>query len=333
MPALETITVIRTDRLGDMVLTLPLLGVLRRTFPEVQISLIARSYVADLLYNCPVIDSVVYSDKLSGGTSEALTKLRPDMVFFPRPRFGEALSAFIQSVPIRVGSRYRWYSSLFTDKIPEHRSDALHHEAEYNVRMAHFMLERRFPDRFSTDIFTPELIRPIIQPQSAESVKILLEQNGINIGLPFAVIHPGSGGSARDWPAENFAELAAFLTTEIKIPIIITGIAAESNLCEFVKSNAPSTINLCGALSLAEMTALLDMAALMIAGSTGTLHIAAALGTPVIGLYPNTPSISAHRWGPLSHNSIVISPPQGDDMSLIGVEQVAEAAQTSLSNA
>lgn len=323
----------RTDRLGDMVFTLPLLSVLRRTFPEVQISLIARSYVADLLYNCPIIDSVEYSDKLSGSTSEALTKLRSDMVFFPRPRFGEALPAFIQSVPIRVGSRYRWYSSLFTDKIPDHRSEALYHEAEYNIRMAQIMLERRFPERFSNDIFKTELIRPVIQSQSAESVKTILEQNGINIGLPFAVIHPGSGGSARDWPAENFAKLAKFLTTEAKIPIIITGITAESNLCAFVKSNAPSTINLCGVLTLAEMIALLDIATLMIAGSTGTLHVAAALGTPVIGLYPNTPSISARRWGPLSHNSIVISPSQGDDMSLIGVEQVAEATQKILSNA
>lgn len=331
MNRLDSIAVVRTDRLGDMVLTLPLLGALRRALPDAQLTLITRSYVEPLLYQCPVIDQAVYADRTPGGVAQALHEICPDAVFFPRPVMSEALAAFIRRIPLRVGSLYRLYSPLFSHKIPEHRSDARFHESEYNVRMAKFVLQDMFPGQFSDEIFAPELVKPVIQPAAIESVRNILQSAGIPPDSRFVVIHPGSGGSSRVWPAANFADVAARFAACMEIPVIITGTAPETALCDFIAERSRPSVNLCGRLSLAEMIALLNITGIMIANSTGTLHIAAALTTPVVGLYPNSPAISAKRWGPYSHNATVISPPDlpapdGDRMELIGIEEVIEAA-------
>jgi len=113
---------------------------------------------------------------------------------------------------------------------------------------------------------------------------------------------------------------------------VITGVAGEFELCDNVNSVCTEAFNLCGKLSLPETIALISKAKLFISNSTGVLHIAAALGVPVIGLYPNTPHISRKRWGPLTEKSTIISPPQNslseynDDMSQITVQTVFNAA-------
>ena len=322
---LDTIAVVRTDRLGDMALTLPLLGALRRALPEARLGLVARSYVAPLVEDCPVVDRVEYADRLRDGVSEALAVLRPDVVFFPRPRFSEALAAVWRRIPVRVGSLYRLYSPLFSIKIPEHRSDALRHEAEYNVRMAQIAFARLFPGRFPDELFATELVRPAIQPDAAASVREKLLAAGVNPDTPFVVIHPGSGGSTPVWPAENFGRVAALFTHKTAIPVVITGVEAEREVCD---AAAVGAANLCGRLSLAEMIALLGCASAMLANSTGTLHVAAALGTSVVGLYPNSPAVSPRRWRPYSPNAMVITPPDGSDrMELIAPEAAAEALE------
>ncbi len=324
---LDSIAVARTDRLGDMVLTLPLIGILKQAMPEARLSLIAHSYAEPLLYECPAVDQVVYADRLSGGFKEALSIVRPEAIFFPRPRFNEALAAVLQRIPIRVGSSYRWYSPFFTDKISEHRSDARYHEAEYNVRMALILFERFFPGKYAPDFFSPKLMRPAVKPEAIEAINALLLKNDISEDVSFIILHPGSGGSAQDWPDEKFSELASMLIAANK-HVILTGIAKENDLCNSIAQKAPKAINLCGKLALSEMIALLDRARIVVANSTGTLHIAAALGTSVVGLYPNSPHIGARRWGPLSPNSIILSPADGSDlMEVIPAIAVMEAMQ------
>ncbi len=314
------IAVVRTDRLGDMVLTLPLCAALKSVCPNAGITLIARSYCAPLLYNSPAIDCALFADKTIGGASALIRSGNYDVIFFPRPLFEEYFAAFWAGIPLRVGSGYRWYSFLINHKQFDHRKTAEFHEVEYNTRL----VESALGESVETI-----LVRPVIMPGSRKNVEILLQSNGISANQNFVVIHPGSGGSARDWQPDNFGKLAALLTALLNIPIIITGIETEKELCSRVHQFCPSALNLCGKLELGEMIALLDSSSLLVANSTGVLHIAAALGIPVVGLYPRTAAISAKRWGPYSDNSQVLSPPdtneQKDDMSLITVESVVDA--------
>jgi len=141
----------------------------------------------------------------------------------------------------------------------------------------------------------------------------------------YIVVHPGSGGSARDWPAERFGEVARTLS-ERGVHVVITGIAAERDVCDVVHAACPEAIDLCGRTDLAATIRAIAGSSLMIANSTGVLHVAAACGIPVIGLYPSTPSMSPKRWGPYTSNAVVFESGPGDDMTKIDVGSVVDAA-------
>jgi ADP-heptose:LPS heptosyltransferase len=321
----KKIAVIRTDRLGDMVLTLPMCNSLKQNLPNSKICLIARKYVSDLLYQCPAIDEVLYLEDNQAGINHIFRHNKFDAVFFPRPKLEEAWASFINHVPLRIGSGYRYYSFLFNHRIYTHRKDAARHECEYNNDMVANILE--IP-------LQPKLVKPVIQPEAEKLVNDLLVKYNITSEDKFIIVHPGSGGSARDWDAGNFGKVASVLTDELKLKVIVTGTLNEKPSCDKVLAESSTALNFCGKLNLSGLMALLERSSLMMSNSTGVLHIAAALGTPVIGLYPNSPHISSKRWGPYSPNSITISPPDKedhefrDDMTKINVIEVVNAAKT-----
>jgi len=314
----KRIAVVRTDRLGDMVLTLPMCAALRRECPQTEIILITRSYVAPLLYQCSALDETIFADT-QDEVSSAIRNGKFDAIFFPRPQFSEYWAAFRARILVRVGSGYRWYSFLLTHKQYDHRKTAEFHEAEYNTRLIEGVLGRKVKTT---------LLRPTMHPASEATIQKLLHTHGIENNLPI-IIHPGSGASAVDWPIEKFGALACELIASTSHPIVITGISNERHLCEQIMKKCPEAINLCGELPLPDMIALLDRAALLIANSTGVLHVAAALGTPVVGLYPQTAQMSASRWGPYTDRAIVLTPPLGetvnDDMNTITTQEVVSA--------
>lgn len=316
---LQNIAIIRTDRLGDMVLTLPMTRAIKECLPNSKVTIIASSYIEPLLYNNPFVDNYFFVDKIP--LEAIFYENKFEIAFFPRPRFNEALAAYKYKIPVRIGSAYRWYSFLFNRKLKIHRKKGNLHEAEYNT----MMVESYFNRKLAT-----ELIKPYLKPEAESNVLFLLQRMNINNEKKKVIIHPGSRGSAKDWSAENFGRTAKRLKESIDCEIIITGTNQEKLNCEIVQKECPSAHNLCGILVLDELIALLSKANLLIANSTGVLHLASALGIAVLGLYPKTKHIGAGRWGPYTKNAIVITPPETikniDDMSSIDVEVVVQSA-------
>jgi heptosyltransferase-2 len=311
---------VRTDRLGDVILTLPLCAALKEHCPQAEVTFIARKYAAPLLQHSPVIHESLFVEDFTGVGPEfdklafIFLQEKFDVVFFPRMVLHEVGASFLSNIPLRVGSGYRWYSMLLNHKINEHRKDAKFHEAEYNTRM--------LGDVLKTEIAT-KLVEPEIDIESAERLDEILLKNGILSHDEFIVVHPGSGGSSHDWAANNFGKLAQILLKETGKKIIITGTESEKAKCAEVLQHCPEAIDLCGKIQLDELLPLLLKASLFVGNSTGPLHIAAAFETPVVGFYPNSPAVSAKRWGPYSKNSLVISPDSGDDMKSISVESAS----------
>ena len=314
-----SIGVIRTDRIGDMILTLPLCSALKNEFPQKKIILIANSYTKPLLKNCTSIDEVYFINEYNDGIDEIFKKIKIDIAFFPRPKFNECLSAFKYRIPVRIGTAYRWYSFLFNHKLYEHRKESKYHEAEYNVRMLSQLFEKEI---------NFQLIKLYIDFDIKEKIKkIIFDKFGNN---NFIIIHPGGAGSAPKWSAENFAKLSEKL---IHLNIVITGTDNEIEVCNIVEKSCPNSLNLCGKLNLEEMNSLISISLLMICNSTGVLHIAAALDKPIVSFFPNTPHLSQKRWGPYSTNNIVLNPPNGeDDLNLIEVDKAENAALQLLIN-
>lgn len=302
------IAIFRTDRLGDMVLTLPMCHALRERFPAAHITLYTRSYAAPLVEASRVVDSIVAVDNLNVPLHHDLRSRAIDAIFFPRPTREEAWAALRARIPMRVGTGYRWYSWMFTTRIGEHRSTAEHHEAEYNVRM--IMHAFGGPQ--------PEVVLANPRPEHAH--------NTVHVPLRI-VIHPGSGGSAHDWPVDRFAELAARCHSELGAEIHVTGLAAERALCDRVITACPTAIDHCGNHDLSYLLDVLADADIAVANSTGVLHLAAACGLRVVGLYPASPAISQRRWGPYTPHARVLESTPDDDMTSISVDAALAAVR------
>jgi len=303
---IERILIVRTDRIGDVILTLPMAAVLKRHYPQAGISMLIRRYTSELVKNSPHVEDILYVDDEKGPVPmlrlvEVVKRGNFDVVFHTHPRFRIALLTFLAGIPLRVGTGYRWYSFLFNRKVYEHRKDAKFHELEYNL---HLIRALGIDD-------DPGNVNPTIDVSAGMSARVEahLRELGVKAGEPLIILHPGSHGSARNWSPEKFAELARLLAANKDVRIVVTGGSGEEEIAQEVYSNAgPNALKIVDAFSLLEYAAFVKRASLFVANSTGTLHIAAAVGTPVIGFFPQQASLSAKRWGPYAAKRTLFTP-------------------------
>ncbi|MEW5798012.1 MAG: glycosyltransferase family 9 protein [Bacteroidota bacterium] len=296
----RNILLIRTDRIGDVVLSLPMLPVLKKHFPKASITMMVRKYTRELVerHSC-VSDIVQWDDDGERTLSEyvKIVKQRSfDIAIVPYPRFILALIIYLAGIPVRVGTGYRWYSFLFNHKVYEHRKDAKRHEVEYNLNLLKAIgIENTGTADFELDI----------SADVQQKIDEMLSKDSMNT---FVVLHVGSGGSARDWSLQNFAALGDRIRNDLQCNVILTGGESEKSLVASVVSNMKtSPVNYTGLFSLVELGALFKRASAFVSNSTGPLHIAAAVGTPVIGFYPPILQCSAVRWGPYTNKKKVFT--------------------------
>jgi ADP-heptose:LPS heptosyltransferase len=251
------------------------------------------------------------------GFARLLRPLRIDAAVFAYPRPRLALAAALAGIPRRCGTAYRAYSPLFTHRVREHRHHALRHERDYNLSLV---------ERLGVPCGDPPMPAFAIPSGMLERARVRLAEAGIGAGERFIVLHPGSGGSARDWPAARFGELARELSPSAPdLRFLVTGTGAERDIVERVcDASAGLAVALRSSMELTELAALLSLSALCVANSTGPLHMAAAAGVPVLGLYPFERVCNSRRWGPLTARGIVLAPEKDDSCRACAAEHCAE---------
>lgn len=274
--------IVRSDRLGDMILTLPMARVLGEKRPDNTIIVLASDYNATLAELCPDVDEaiIVRRDATAADLARAMRKAKADIAFFPAPSLPLAFAGWLARIPARVGTGYRWYSFLFNKKVYEHRKTAGHNEAEYNVRM----------------------LKAIGIEASETPLPHLNLPDATIPGFPhsYCVLHIPTGGSAPAWDTSNFIRLAEELADRTDWHILLTGTPSEREflftIAGELKHLAPK-VHIRTSDSLIELAHALGGAKLVVSGSTGPGHIAAALGTPAVGLFPMKLQLSRERWG------------------------------------
>jgi len=300
----KNILIVRTDRIGDVVLSLPLASIIKKHFPECKASFLLREYTKPLAVNNPNIDEVITLKEVEGKASVKeniqLLKNKFDVCIIAYPTFSIALILFLSKIKTRIGTGYRWYSFLFNKKNYEHRKFGEYHELKYNI---HLLRQLGIDEKVTEENVSYE-ITPSAQDE--RKVKKDLSDLGINFSKPVIIVHPGSGGSAIDLPISKMKEIVNNLSKE-NVEILITGTTAEKELCQSLVVNK-SIINLAGKYNLSELIALINQCNVMVANSTGPIHIAAALGKNVVGFYPKFTAASAKRWGPFTNKKNIFTP-------------------------
>ena len=283
------ILVVRTDRIGDVVLSTPVLASLRAARPNWKISFLVRPALAPLLEGHPDVDRVITlgtDDKPTfsntRGLSDRLQKRGFDIALHLYSDFWISLAVWRAGVEHRVGPASKLARIFYNTAIVQHRSTSGRHEADHNL-----------------DLLKPLSIPPIRRSKVVASAAIpddakkLLDSARKNVG-----IFSGMGGSARNWKPEKYARLAERLSSSGVNVILICG-PGEEKLLDDVQSFTSQAMARYVSNRLDELAAFIKALDCFVAPSTGPLHIASAVGTLAVGIYCPIKVCLPERWGPI----------------------------------
>jgi len=140
MKTLRNLLIVRTDRIGDVILSLPLAGIVKKNYPDCRITFLLREYTKPLAENHPHIDEIMIlkseNNKLIYRENIKQIKSKKfDACIIVNPDFSISLMLYLSNIKIRIGTGFRLYSFLFNRKVYEHRKYGEKHELEYNVNL------------------------------------------------------------------------------------------------------------------------------------------------------------------------------------------------------
>lgn len=284
---------VRLDTIGDVLMTTPAIRALKNLNDSVAVSLLTSSPAAPLAGMIPEIEELLVCDvpwmKRSGGQHgwedfsavEMLRRYQFDaaVIFttFTQSPLPAALLCCLAGIPLRLAhcreNPYQLLSHWVKETEP---ASGIRHEVERQLALVKTVGGKT--DDTGLSLQVPATAKKKIAALLAREV----------LSRSWIVLHPGASALSRRYPAEQFAEVAEILGRQHGVCVIITGAEDERALALTIKNKLPEAVNLCGALELPELAALIQSAPLLLTNNTGPAHIAAALGTPVVDLYALT---------------------------------------------
>lgn len=303
----QKILLIRTDRIGDVLLTTPAIYAVRKRFPSSHIAVMVRPYTKDIVEGNPYINEVILYDKdnrhksILSSLYFALWLKRKgfDLAIIFHPTNRTHIITYLAKIPRRIGFD-RNFSFLLTDRVTHTKQLGRMHEADYNFEL----LKLLGIEPEGLHLYMP------VEKRTEDFVEALLLENGINKDNELVVLHPGASCYSKIWPPERFAKLADMLIEKFGVKIAIVGsgdgkdLTCAKKLYNIMKNKS---VIFAGKFGLKELAALLKKSRLFISNDSGPVHIACALNVPVIAIFGRgQPGLSPNRWGPLGKGSIII---------------------------
>lgn len=293
----DNVLCVRLDNLGDLLMTTPALRALKQSRPRRRLTLLTSPAGAEVASLVPEIDAIIVYDAPWMKATAARTDSRPEyavaydlrrrqfdaaVIFtvYSQNPLPAAFLCYLADIPLRLAHCHENPYQLLTHWVPDPEpARTIRHEVRRQLDLvAHVGCQAR-DERMSLRI--PAAARRRIHRR--------LREIGLHPGMPWTVMHPGASAPSRCYPAEGFAEAARYLVQQMGYPVVFTGSDAERGLVQQIQeAMAAPSYSLVGELSLAELAALLSAAPMLIANNTGPVHLAAALGTPVVDLYALT---------------------------------------------
>jgi len=322
----------RMSALGDIVHALPAAAALRDTFPEARIDWLVDAKWERLLKGNPDLTGVISLDgRSAGGIAESVRKLRVgnySCAIDFQGLYKSAILGFASGASRRIGFQSSYaregpVAMLYTERVNPRGA----HKVEHNLTLAGRAGARRTSPRFPLAICA----------EDEENVRRELSEKGM---ADFYVLNPGGGWRSKCWPPARYGNLHRVLVERHGWRGIVTFGPGEEKLAQEVMQGAGKEPPPAIPFGLGPLLALLRRARFVVSADTGPLHLAAALGTPVVGIYgPTDPA----RNGPYSRDDVVLrnlryaettyrrGPSYSPAMLSITVEEVVEAVEKRLS--
>ena len=318
---IRRVLVLRLERIGDLMMSLPALHALRQLAPQAQIDLVTGSWNAPLARLIAGIDRIETIDArwLSRGSGGlGLAALARRAWAWRRHRYDIAinLEGDIRSNLLLGLSGARWKAGfdmagggpVLDDAV---EFDLAKHTATNGVTLVATALGEE-PITRAARVGTPReaasalpRTRLLLPGDARERAERLLHSEA-NRTSPVVGIQVGAGRLVKQWPVERLAVVAGRLVSEFNATIVLTGAQEDRTAADVLRAHLPQSacvIDLVGELDLVTLAAVLARLSLLITPDTGPMHIAAVVGTPVVAIFgPASPE----RWGPLSHHSRIV---------------------------
>lgn len=281
-----------TNWVGDAIMALPALRAVRANFPDAEIAIVARPYVADIYRDQQICNQMIVYDSnavhagVSGRERLAadLRGQRFDVALLLQNAFDAAWLAWRACIPKRIGYARDGRSFLLTQAIPVPRPGAIPaHERFYYLEL----LRRA---GWIQSVPETAFIGLIVTEEKRRNAEEFLCRAGVRTGTIRVAIGAGASyGSAKCWPASRFAELANRLQSQMDAEVILFGTTAEAAVSNDISAGMRKPpIDLTGKTAIAELPALLSMCHLFIGNDSGAMHVAAAVGLPVVAVFGST---------------------------------------------
>ena len=314
---IKNILCVRNDRFGEFLLNIPALRALKETFAGAKITMAIDPYLEDLAKSIPLIDEIIKWEGLRHslfqklGLVSLLKKKNMDMAVILNPSKEFNIITYLAGIPVRVGYARKW-GFLLTHAIEDKKYLGKMHEIEYNLELVSLIGASTESKALSLNI-DERIGNSLLKDYNIKNDDILV------------ALHPWTSDPVKLWPLERFQEVAHKLTQELNIKVLVVGGKMELDKGKGLFGEEGKLINMTGKTTLSELAAFLKRCNLLISGDSGPVHLACAVGTPVLALFRNDlPGKTAKRWGPWGGANLVI---EKDSLYGITVDEVMDKAR------
>lgn len=297
--------IIRNDRVGDLLLTLPALDYARQVFPHTEISLLVSPRTANLLQGNRHVDRLVLDDGKSSAKALGRQLRQPayDAAVVINTNSRNCLAIWHACIPLRVTWAHKPLGFLLGNRrVWIRRSHPPIHESEFALAFV-----RRLRPVAGVALSPPSLV---VDQEALRRVELRIRSDLGDQGPCFG-IHPGSYGSTYNWPAPRYLELASQLAAHGRV--VITGGPGEREMLADMQSQLPPALRARVAFyhdfDLAELTAAISQLDVLTVSNTGPMHLAGVLGTPLVALFSAHPAHSAAKWEPCGQRKTILQAP------------------------
>ncbi|MDI6775389.1 MAG: lipopolysaccharide heptosyltransferase II [Verrucomicrobiota bacterium] len=292
----ENILIVGTNWLGDSIMSMPAIQMLKRQAPEIRLALLARPDLAPLWRLHQSVDSVLACPPGARDTLTAAWRIRnarfDRAVVFPNS-FRSALIPFLAGVPVRIGAPGHWRSWLLTRTVPAQPSEGQRHQAWEYVAI------------LGLSGASDSLPAPQIAVGESDARRAAELVNGERDAQRIGLLPGAARGPSKQWPAEHFIGAGRWLAAETGRRILVFGTRQEARLCERIAAEiGRSAISLAGDLSLEGLAAALKLCRIVIGNDSGGIHLAAAVGVKVVAIFGLT---DPDRTGPLGAGHRIVT--------------------------
>jgi heptosyltransferase II len=278
---------------GDAVLAIPAMKAIRRKFPDAEITLLVRPWVAGVFTAAPFINRVWTEPKPVGvgdwmRISRSIRQERFDCALLFPNSFESAAMMLVGRVPQRIGYATDGRSWLLTRSLKP--SNEKRHQVHYYLELAAAV---------SAPVENPS-IEIEASPEEKSQARKLLTSAGVDPQRNFLVLNPGAAyGSAKRWGEERFAEAGDTLAAEFGIDVAIIGSEKERSIAERIQRLMRArVVVLNGRTSLETLIGVISESSLVLTNDSGPMHLSAALGVPTVAVFGPTEHFATGPFGP-----------------------------------